>query len=138
MGKILLSTTAAVAGMMIASSVYANQPRECQLMSVIRLPKTHSFMQQGLLHVRVVKQLEVGARAGDVVFQFPHGKIIAKPYYPPIYEGTVPKINQIAVTREAIHARNQCFGQHTWDREPRVAGDWTEGRIQPMSKARAK
>jgi len=48
----------------------------CSIMSISKLHQNHPLTKVGLQHIRVVRQLEVGAKPGDVVFQFPHGKMI--------------------------------------------------------------
>jgi hypothetical protein len=45
-------------------------------MSIHHLHPTHPLTKQGLSHISVVRQLDVGVRPGDIVFHFPHGKMI--------------------------------------------------------------
>lgn len=45
-------------------------------MYLSHLHKDHPLTKFGLQHVRIVRMPEVGARPGDVIFQFPHGKMV--------------------------------------------------------------
>ncbi len=59
-----------------AADVPAHSSNGCSIMSISKLHQNHPLTKVGLQHIRVVRQLEVGAKPGDVVFQFPHGKMI--------------------------------------------------------------
>jgi hypothetical protein len=45
-------------------------------MSITKLHPDHPLSKAGLQHISVVRQLDVGLKPGDVVFHFPHGKMI--------------------------------------------------------------
>jgi hypothetical protein len=45
-------------------------------MSITKLHPDHPLSKAGLSHISVVRQLDVGLKPGDVVFHFPHGKMI--------------------------------------------------------------
>jgi hypothetical protein len=45
-------------------------------MSITKLHPDHPLTKQGLSHISVVRQLDVGVRPGDIVFHFPHGKMV--------------------------------------------------------------
>ncbi len=148
MAKVRLAIPMLLASMALPLSIGQSQAQDtqkthhhqrgCTIMPITTLPKEHPLSVAGLKHIRVVKQMEVGAREGDVVFQFPHGKIIAKPHYPPRKEGIVPDVNLIKVLQESFRARTSCFGARAWDREPGVTGDWQESVMQPMPKGEGK
>ncbi len=82
-------------------------------MSITKLHPDHPLTKAGLVHRRIVRQLEVGAEAGDVIFQFPHGRIIhtshenKKTGYGIFNEGTVPQINRLQVHKEFLIAHGE-------------------------------
>ena len=45
-------------------------------MSVFTLDKGHPLTRAGLRFVRVVQKAELGLQRGDVVFEFPYGRIV--------------------------------------------------------------
>jgi hypothetical protein len=45
-------------------------------MSITKLHPDHPLTKAGLSHISVVRQLDVGLKPGDIVFHFPHGKMI--------------------------------------------------------------
>ena len=61
-----------------ADAASAAQPQGCSIMSITKLHADHPLTKAGLEHVRVVRRLEVGAKPGDVVFQFPHGRMVVE------------------------------------------------------------
>ena len=45
-------------------------------MSVFKLPDEHPLTKAGLRCVHIVEEAELGLRSGDVVFEFPFGRIV--------------------------------------------------------------
>lgn len=85
MRKLFLSTVASrvarkaaitIASMCLAGAPALAQHQGCSIMSIHHLHPTHLLTKQGLSHISVVRQLDVGLKPGDIVFHFPHGKMI--------------------------------------------------------------
>ena len=87
MRKLFLST---IASMCLAGVPALAQHKGCSIMSITKLGLEHPLTKAGLQHVRVVRQLEVGAKPGDVVFQFQHGRLITNRHMMPVEDGQVP------------------------------------------------
>jgi hypothetical protein len=45
-------------------------------MSVLKLADEHPLTKTGLRCVRIVENAELGLRLGDVLFEFPYGRIV--------------------------------------------------------------
>jgi hypothetical protein len=74
MKKLFISTIAAMC--LAGAPAIAQQHQGCSIMSITKLHPTHDLTKQGLSHISVVRQLDVGLKPGDIVFHFPHGKMI--------------------------------------------------------------
>jgi hypothetical protein len=105
MRKLFLST---VASMCLAGApALAQQHQGCSVMSITKLHPDHPLSKQGLSHISVVRQLDVGLRPGDVVFHFPHGKMVVTRdsngmLRMPMRDGIIPEgVNNGLVFQEA-------------------------------------
>jgi hypothetical protein len=76
-------------------------------MSITKLHPDHPLTKQGLDHISVVRQLDVGLKPGDIVFHFPHGKMIVTKddngmLRMPVRDGIIPAgVNNGLVFQEA-------------------------------------
>jgi hypothetical protein len=65
----------ALTGALLPGIVQA-QEKGCSVMSIHKLHPDHPLSKAGLDHISVVRRLDVGLKPGDVVFHFPHGKMV--------------------------------------------------------------
>ncbi len=110
MKKLILCSIVAC---LVGNQVTAQQPG-CSIMSITKLHPGHSLTKAGLVHRRTVRQLEVGAEPGDVVFQFPRGRVVHTSHenkhagYGMFVDGVVPKdVNRLQMHKEFLLAESE-------------------------------
>ena len=80
-------------------------------MSVFTFEKDHPLTKAGLSFVRVVEKAELGFRLGDVVFEFPYGRIVDTGMACR-RERIIPHgVEIMTIHKEAIAARASCNKQ---------------------------
>ena len=52
------------------------RPKSCSLMAVFKLADEHPLTKAGLRRFYLVETAERGLRLGDVVFEFPFGRVV--------------------------------------------------------------
>jgi hypothetical protein len=87
-------------------------------MSVFTLDKEHPLTKAGLLFVRAVEKAELGLKPGDVVFEFPYGRIVDNGMACRRERIIPPGVEIMTIHKEAIAARASCNrqwqeGKHT-------------------------
>ena len=94
-------TLLTISGMLLTAPL----PRSRSLMSVFKLANEHPLTKAGLHYVYVVEKPELGLRPGDVVFEFPFGRIVDTGMACR-REGIIPPaIDLMTVHKEATAAR---------------------------------
>jgi hypothetical protein len=85
--------------------------KSCTLMSVFTLDKDHPLTKAGLRIIHVVQKVEGGLRPGDVVFEFPYGRIVDTGMACR-RERIIPTgVDIMTIHKEAIAARASCNEQ---------------------------
>ena len=80
-------------------------------MSEFTLDKEHALTKAGLRFVHVVEKVELGLKPGDVVFEFPYGRIVDNGMACR-REGIIPPgVEIMTIHKEAIAARASCNNQ---------------------------
>jgi hypothetical protein len=77
-------------------------------MAVFTLDKEHPLTRAGLRFVQVVEQAELGLRPGDVVFEFPYGRIVDNGMARRRERIVPPGVEIMTIHKEAIAARASC------------------------------
>ena len=80
-------------------------------MSVFTLDKEHPLTKAGLRFVRVVEKAELGFKPGDVVFEFPFGRIVDNGMACRREQIIPPGVEIMTIHKEAIAARASCNKQ---------------------------
>jgi hypothetical protein len=80
-------------------------------MSVFTLDKEHPLTKAGLRFVQVVEKAESGLKPGDVVFEFPYGRIIDTGLACRRERIIPPSVEIMTIHKEAISARASCDKQ---------------------------
>ena len=80
-------------------------------MSVFTLGKEHPLTKAGLRFVHVVEKVELGLKPGDVVFEFPYGRIVDNGVTCPRERIIPPGVDIMTIHKEAITARASCNEQ---------------------------
>ena len=80
-------------------------------MSVFKLPDEHPLTKAGLRCVHVVEEAELGLRSGDVVFEFPFGRIVDTSMACRRYGIIPPDVDLLTIQKEAAAARAACNEQ---------------------------
>src|SRR5215469_9516179 len=79
-------------------------------MSVFKLADDHPLTEAGLRYVRLVEN-EPGLRPGDIVFEFPFGRIVDTGRACRHYGIIPPEVDLETIHKEATAARSACDGQ---------------------------
>jgi hypothetical protein len=80
-------------------------------MSEFTLDKEHALTKAGLRFAHVVEKVELGLKPGDVVFEFPYGRIVDNGMACR-REGIIPPgVEIMTIHKEAIAARASCNNQ---------------------------
>ena len=74
-------------------------------MSVFTLDKEHPLAKAGVRFVHVVEEVELGLKPGDVVFEFPYGRIVDTGMACRRDRIIPPGVEIMTVHKEAIAAR---------------------------------
>jgi hypothetical protein len=74
-------------------------------MSVFTLDKDHPLTKAGLRFVRVVQKAEPGLQPGDVVFEFPYGRIVDTGMACRRERIVPPGVDIMTIHKEALAAR---------------------------------
>jgi hypothetical protein len=74
-------------------------------MSVFTLDKDHPLTKAGLRFVHVVQKVEFGLQPGDVVFEFPYGRIVDTGMACRRERIIPPGVDTMTIHKEAIAAR---------------------------------
>ena len=80
-------------------------------MSVFTLDKDHPLTKAGLRFVRVVQKAEPGLQPGDVVFEFPYGRIVDNGVRCRRERIIPPSVDIMTIHKAAITARASCNEQ---------------------------
>jgi hypothetical protein len=80
-------------------------------MAVFTLDKEHPLAKAGLRFVHVVEEVELGLKPGDVVFEFPYGRIVDTGMACRRDRIIPPGVEIMTVHKEAIAARASCDKQ---------------------------
>jgi hypothetical protein len=80
-------------------------------MSVFTLDKEHPLTKAGLRFVHVVEKVELGLKPGDVVFEFPYGRIVDNGMACRRERIIPPDVEIMTIHKEAIAARVACNKQ---------------------------
>ena len=73
-------------------------------MSVLELADEHPLTKAGLRCVKIAEKAELGLRLGDVVFEFPFGRIVDTGMACRRY-GIIPPVDLLTIQKEAAAAR---------------------------------
>ena len=74
-------------------------------MSVFKLADEHPLTKFGLRYVYIVEEAELGLRSGDVVFEFPFGRIVDTGMACRRYGIIPPDVDLLTIQKEAAAAR---------------------------------
>ena len=80
-------------------------------MSVFTLADEHPLTKAGLRCVHIVDETELGLRSGDVVFEFPFGRIVDTGMACRRYGIIPPDVDLLMIQKEAAAARAACNEQ---------------------------
>ena len=80
-------------------------------MSVFKLADEHPLTKAGLRCVNIVEKAELGLRSGDVVFEFPFGRIVDTGMACRRYGVIPPEVDLLTIQKEAAAARGACNEQ---------------------------
>jgi hypothetical protein len=80
-------------------------------MAVFTLNKEHPLAKAGLRFVHVVEEVELGLKPGDVVFEFPYGRIVDTGMACRRERIIPPGVEIMTIHKEAIAARASCNKQ---------------------------
>ena len=89
----------------------SRRPKSCPLMSVFKLANEHPLTKAGLRCVHIVEKAELGLRPGDVVFEFPFGRIVDTGMACRRHGIIPPGIDIQIIHKEAAAARAACTEQ---------------------------
>jgi hypothetical protein len=84
---------------------------ELPVMSVFKLADEHPLTKAGLRCVNIVEEAELGLRSGDVVFEFPFGRIVDTGMACRRYGIIPPEVDLLTIQKEAAAARAACSEQ---------------------------
>ena len=74
-------------------------------MSVFTLDKDHPLIKAGLRSIHIVQRVELGLKPGDVVFEFPYGRIVDTGMACRRERVIPPGVDIMTIRKEAIAAR---------------------------------
>ena len=77
-------------------------------MAVFTLDKEHPLAKAGVRFVHVVEEVELGLQPGDVVFEFPYGRIVDTGMACRRERIIPPGVEIMTIHKEAIAARASC------------------------------
>jgi hypothetical protein len=80
-------------------------------MSVFKLADAHPLTKAGLRYVYIVEEAELGLRSGDVVFEFPFGRIVDTGMACRRYGIIPPDVDLLTIQKEAAATRAACNEQ---------------------------
>ena len=80
-------------------------------MAVFTLDKEHPLAKAGVRFVHVVEEVELGLQPGDVVFEFPYGRIVDTGMACRRERIIPPGVEIMTIHKEAIAARASCDKQ---------------------------
>jgi hypothetical protein len=80
-------------------------------MSVFKLAEDHPLTKAGLRSLKIVGQAELGLRPGDLVFEFPFGRIVDTGMACRRYGIIPPDVDLLTIQKEAAAARAACNEQ---------------------------
>ena len=80
-------------------------------MSVFELADKHPLTKAGLRCVKIVEKAELGLRPGDVVFEFPYGRIVDTSMACRRYGIIPPDVDLLIIQKDAAAARAACNEQ---------------------------
>ena len=89
----------------------APRPKSCSLMSVFKLANEHPLTKAGLCCVTIVEKAELGLRPGDMVFEFPFGRIVDTGMACRRHGIVPPGVDIQTIHKEATAARAACTEQ---------------------------
>ena len=87
------------------------RPKQLLPMSVFTLDKEHPLTRAGLRFIHVVEKVELGLKPGDVVFEFPYGRIVDNGMACRREQIIPPGVEIETIHKEAIAARASCNNQ---------------------------
>jgi hypothetical protein len=85
--------------------------KSCSPMAVFKLADEHPLTKAGLRCVQVVEEAGPGLRVGDIVFDFPFGRIIDTGMACRRYGIIPPDVDLLTIHKEATAARAACNEQ---------------------------
>ena len=80
-------------------------------MLVFELADKHPLTKAGLRCVKIVERAELGLRPGEVVFEFPNGRIVDTGMACRRYGIIPPDVDVLTIQKEAAAARAACNEQ---------------------------
>ena len=80
-------------------------------MSVFKLADKHPLTKAGLRCIQIVEKAELGLRPGDVLFEFPYGRIVDTGMACRRYGIIPPDVDLLTIQKEAAAARAACNEQ---------------------------
>jgi hypothetical protein len=80
-------------------------------MSMFKLADEHPLTKAGLRCAYIVEEAELGLRTGDVVFEFPFGRIVDTGMACRRYGVIPPEVEILTIQKEAAAARAVCTEQ---------------------------
>jgi hypothetical protein len=83
----------------------SERSKERSLMSVFTLDKDHPLIKAGLRSIHIVQRVELGLKPGDVVFEFPYGRIVDTGMACRRERIIPPGVDIMTIHKEAIAAR---------------------------------
>jgi hypothetical protein len=87
------------------------RPKWLLPMAVFTLDKEHPLAKAGLRFVHVVEKVESGLKPGDVVFEFPYGRIVDTGMACRRERIIPPSVEIMTIHKEAVAARASCDNQ---------------------------
>jgi len=84
------------------------QPKSCSLMSVFKLANEHPLTKAGLRCVQILEKAELGRRPGDIVIEFPFGRIVDTGMACRRYGIIPPGVDILTIAKEAAAVRAAC------------------------------
>ena len=89
-------------------------------MSMFKLGKEHSLTKAGLRRVQIVETAELGLRPGDIVFEFPFGRIVDTGMACRRDGIIPPDVDILTIHKEAAAIRAACNRKAEEEEQPNV------------------
>ena len=89
-------------------------------MSMFKLAKEHSLTKAGLRRVHIVETAELGLRPGDIVFEFPFGRIVDTGMACRRDGIIPPDVDIMTIHKEAAAIRAACNRKAQEEEQPNV------------------